>query len=138
MSLSHIFWDSLAIWEFFIPHSCEVILLWHHIFSMIYFSWWSKLWIVFFTISMVQLFGKYVNLVFVSLHVICKPFLAHQSWKLKWAFLIVCPSVYKLLQFRLLQNQWTNFNQTWHKSSLGGGESKFFKWRGLPFSKGRK
>ena len=50
----------------------------------------------------------------------------------------VCPSVCKLLHFRLLlQNRWANFNQTWHKSSLGGGDSKLLKWRGLPFSKGR-
>jgi hypothetical protein len=74
--------------------------------------------------------------------------LAHLSWKLKWAILIarcplsVCPSVRlsvcKLLHFRLLlQNHWANFNQTWNKSSLGGGDSKLFKWRGLPFSKGR-
>jgi hypothetical protein len=75
-------------------------------------------------------------------------FLAHLSWKLKWAILIarcpssicpsVCLSVCKLLHFRLLlQNHWANINQTWHKSSLGGGNSKLFKWRGLPFSKGR-
>jgi hypothetical protein len=54
-------------------------------------------------------------------------FLAHLSWKLKWAILIArCPSVRlsvcKLLHFwLLLQNHWANFNQTWHKSSLGGG-----------------
>ena len=59
-------------------------------------------------------------------------FLAHLSWKLKWAFLItrcpasvclsVCLSDCKLLHFwLLLQNCWTNFNQTWHKSSLGEG-----------------
>jgi hypothetical protein len=31
-------------------------------------------------------------------------------------------SVCKLLHFRLLlQNHWANFNQTWHKSSLGEG-----------------
>jgi hypothetical protein len=69
-------------------------------------------------------------------------FLAHLSWKLKWAFLITgCPSsvylsirlsVCKLLHFRLLlQNHWTNFNQTWYKSSLGGGgDSSLFKGRG--------
>jgi hypothetical protein len=47
-------------------------------------------------------------------------FLAHLSWKLKWAILIArCPSVCKLLHFRpLLQNHWANFNKTWHKSSL--------------------
>jgi hypothetical protein len=61
-------------------------------------------------------------------------FLAHQSWKLMWAILIGgCPSsvrlfdrlsVYKLLHFRLpLQNHWVNFNQTWHTSSLGKGDS---------------
>jgi hypothetical protein len=32
------------------------------------------------------------------------------------------PSVCKLLHFRrLVQNHWVNFNQTWHKSSLGRG-----------------
>jgi hypothetical protein len=30
----------------------------------------------------------------------------------------------------LLQNHWANFNQTWHKSSLGGGDSSLFKQRG--------
>jgi hypothetical protein len=52
--------------------------------------------------------------------------------------LAVYPSVCKLLHFRLLlQNHCTNFNQTWHKLFLGGGDFKGFKWRGLPFSKGR-
>ena len=57
------------------------------------------------------------------------PFLAHLSWKLKWAFLIacclssVCPSV-NFWHFQvLLQNHWENFNQTWHKASMGGGAS---------------
>jgi hypothetical protein len=52
-------------------------------------------------------------------------FLAHLSWKLKWAFLITfcpssfCLSVWRLLHFQLLlQNRWVNFNQSWHKSSL--------------------
>jgi hypothetical protein len=41
---------------------------------------------------------------------------------------VVRLSVCKLLHFRLLlQNHWANFNQTWHKSSLGGGDSKLFK-----------
>jgi hypothetical protein len=64
-------------------------------------------------------------------------FLAHLSWKLKWAFLIDrcpasgCPFVCKLLHFRLLlQNYWANFNQTWHKSSLGRGDSSFVKKKG--------
>jgi hypothetical protein len=48
------------------------------------------------------------------------------------------PSVCKLFHFwLLLQNHWANYNKTWHKSFLGGGDSKLFKWRGLPFSKGR-
>jgi hypothetical protein len=34
-------------------------------------------------------------------------------------------SVCKLLHFRLLQNHWANFNQTWHKLSLGGGFLNF-------------
>ena len=70
-------------------------------------------------------------------------FLAHLSWKLKWAFLIafrpssVCPSV-NFSYFRLLlQNHWANFNQTCHKASLGEGNSSLFKWRAPPFSKGR-
>jgi hypothetical protein len=46
-------------------------------------------------------------------------------------------SVCKLLHFQLLQNHWANFNQTWHKSSFGGGDSSLFKWRGSPISKGR-
>ena len=29
----------------------------------------------------------------------------------------------------VLQNHWPNFNQTWHKASLGEGDSKLFKWR---------
>jgi hypothetical protein len=36
--------------------------------------------------------------------------------------LFVCPSVCKLLHFRLLlHNHWANFNQTWHKLSLSEG-----------------
>ena len=30
------------------------------------------------------------------------------------------------------------FNQTWHKTSLGGGDSSLFKWKAKPFSKGRQ
>ena len=69
--------------------------------------------------------------------------LAHLSWKLKWAFLItcrpssVCPSVNFSHFHLLLQNHWANFNQTWHKASLGEGDSSLIKWRAPPFSKGR-
>ena len=78
-------------------------------------------------------------------------FVAHLSWKLKWAFLIafrpssvclsVCLSVRLSVNFSyfrlLLKNHWANFNQTWHKASLGDGDSNLFKWRATPFSKGR-
>ena len=62
-------------------------------------------------------------------------FLAHLSWRLKWAFLIkICPLsvVVVVVNFShfhlLLQNQWANFNQTWHKASSGKGDSSLFKW----------
>ena len=36
--------------------------------------------------------------------------------------------VVNFLHFHLLlQNHWTNFNQTWHKASLGVGDSSLFK-----------
>jgi hypothetical protein len=45
--------------------------------------------------------------------------------------LSVCLSVCKPLHFLLLlQNHWTSFNQTWHKSSLDEGDSSLFKERG--------
>ena len=46
-------------------------------------------------------------------------------------------SVCNFSYFRLLKNHWANFNQTWHKASFGEGDSSLFKWRALPFSKGR-
>ena len=51
---------------------------------------------------------------------------------------VVCPSVWclsvTLLQFRLLiQNRWVNYKQSWHKSSLGKGDSELFIWRENPF-----
>ena len=74
-------------------------------------------------------------------------FLAHLSWKLKWAFLITCRLSSVFLSVRLsvnfshfhllLQNHWANYNQTWHKVSLGCGDSSLFKWRAKPFPKGR-
>ena len=43
--------------------------------------------------------------------------------------LSVCPSV-NFPHFRLiLQNHWFNFNQTWHKTSLGNWNSSLFKWK---------
>ena len=76
-------------------------------------------------------------------------FLAHLSWKLKWAFwwpvmscLSVCQSVHssscKLSHFHLLlQNHWANFSQTLHKAFLGEGNWSLNKWRDMPFFKGR-
>ena len=71
-------------------------------------------------------------------------FLAHLSWRLKWAYLIkFCPLsmfvivvvVVNFSPFHLhLQKQWANFNQTWHKASFGEGELSLFKWRAPPFS----
>ena len=53
----------------------------------------------------------------------------------------VCPSVCLSVNFSyfrlLLQNHWANFNQTWHKASLGREDSSLFKWRVPPVSKGR-
>ena len=44
---------------------------------------------------------------------------------------VVCPSVRLSVNFSyfrlLLQNHWANFNQTWHKASMGGGDSSFYK-----------
>ena len=37
----------------------------------------------------------------------------------------------------LLQNQWTNFIQTWHKPYVAEGNWSLFKWRVPPFSKRR-
>ena len=51
--------------------------------------------------------------------------------------LSVCPSVNFSYFQLLLKNHWTNFNQTWHKVSLGEGDSSLFKCRAPPFSKGR-
>ena len=54
---------------------------------------------------------------------------------------VVCLSVRLSVNFShfhlLLQNHWGKFNQTWHKASLGEGDSSLFKWRAPPFSKGR-
>ena len=36
----------------------------------------------------------------------------------------------------LLQNHWANFNQNWHNTLLGEGDSILFKWRPRPFRRG--
>ena len=52
----------------------------------------------------------------------------------------VCLSVCLSVNFShfhlLLQNHWANFNQTWHKVSLGEGDSSLFKLRATPFPRG--
>ena len=75
-------------------------------------------------------------------------FLAHLSWRLKWAFLIkICPLflvivvVIVVINFShfhlLLQNHCANFKQTCYNASLGEGDSSLLKWKAPPFSKGR-
>ena len=53
---------------------------------------------------------------------------------------VVCLSVHLSVIFShvylLLQNHWANFNQNWHKVSLGEENSCFFKWNMKNFSKG--
>ena len=70
---------------------------------------------------------------------------AESSSELFWSpvvrRLFVRPSVRQSVNFShfhlLLQNHWVNFNQSWHKASLGKGDLSLFKWRALSFSKGR-
>ena len=93
--------------------------------------------------------------VFCILNYFCPVFLAHLSQRLKWAFLIkICPlsvvvvvvigvveprpfpggdseNTLTKLKNLLLQNHWANFNQTWHKTSLGEWDSSLFKWRSI-------
>ena len=74
----------------------------------------------------------------------CYLFLAYLSWKLKWVLITFCPSsvcpsvrlsvglsIRLSVNFShfhlLLQNHWTTFNQSWHKASLGKGDSCLFK-----------
>ena len=69
-----------------------------------------------------------------------EPVVSHPSiWPSDW--LSVCLSACLSVNFSyfrlLLQNHWANFNQTWHKASLGEGDSSLFKWRTKPFSIGR-
>ena len=54
-----------------------------------------------------------------------------------WICHINSSSLSKLFTFSsYFPNNWSNFNQTWHKKSLGEGDSSLFKWRAWPFSKG--
>ena len=115
----------------------------HKSFSFVFIGIWSKL--IRFTVNLFHLdWWKQIWIY---------SFLAHLSRRLKWAFLIkICPLsvvvvvvvavvVVVVVNFShfhlLLQNHWANFNQTWHKASLGEGDSSLFKWRAPPFPKGR-
>ena len=39
----------------------------------------------------------------------------------------------KIFKNLLLQNHTAYYNQTWHKTSLGKGDSVLYKWRTIPF-----
>ena len=41
--------------------------------------------------------------------------------------IVVVVVVVNFSHLLLLQNHWVNFNQTWHKASLGKSDSSFFK-----------
>ena len=81
-----------------------------------------------------------IDFIYLSYIYILVTILAHLSWKLKWAFPIACrpssvrPSVRTFFLFRHLHNHWANLNQTWHKASLGGGDSSLLIWKATPFS----
>ena len=80
--------------------------------------------------------GGYFALSVLTIMCLVGSILAKLSWKLKWAFLFarrpsVRLSVLLSVNFShfylLLQNHWTNYNQTWHKAFLGKGDSKLFR-----------
>ena len=69
--------------------------------------------------------------------------LAKSLNELFWLPVVCCPSLCSFVNFShfslLLQNQWTNFNQTWHKASLSEGDSIFIPNEGShPFLRGDK
>ena len=64
----------------------------------------------------------------------------NQTWKLKWAFLIWwCPSLCKMFTFSSPSPEpFGRFQPNRQKASFGEGNSSLFKWRAIPFSKGRQ
>ena len=66
---------------------------------------------------------------------------AESSSELFWSPVVCRPSIYHSGNFShfylVLKNHQANFNQTWHKASLGEEDLSLFKWRTLLFSKGR-
>ena len=98
----------------------------------IFFKWW--LWLIDWLIDCIFSKIPFGIISLVMRNCTTWFFLAHQGWKLKWGIMMnLRPSVRLFVNFShfhlLLQNQSTNFNQTWHKAFLGGGDSIFFKWR---------
>ena len=57
-------------------------------------------------------------------------FSSESSSEFFWSPVVRCPFVYFSHFLLLLQNQ------MWHKASLGGGDSIFFKWRATHFPRG--
>jgi hypothetical protein len=88
-----------------------------------------------------NLFGcsHYLHLMYTKYHIFSSPQLKAQvSISDRPCPLSVWRLSVKLLHFRfLLQNCRANCNQSWHRSSLGEGDSELFTWRATPISKGR-
>ena len=61
---------------------------------------------------------------------------AQVSLLIKICSLCVVVVVVIFSHFHLLQSLWANFNQTWHKASLGEGDSSLYKWSLPPFRRG--
>jgi hypothetical protein len=64
-------------------------------------------------------------------------FFFFSSPELFWSPVVRHLSVRLLHFLLLLHNRWANFNQSWHKSSLGKGDSELYKWWTTPLPKGR-
>ena len=114
--LSFITWKHCHLQNLSLDFILTVILHWHSPHSL------NISIINFQTISILS-FSK------ISLLVIYYTFFSSPELKFKWAFLIkICPSfvivvVVNFSHFHLLlQNHQANFNQTWHKASLGEGD----------------
>ena len=63
-------------------------------------------------------------------------FLAHLSWKFKWAFLIACCPSYNVYLYDFSHSRTTYFNQPWHKASLGEWDLSLLKRRVTLFFQG--
>jgi hypothetical protein len=65
-------------------------------------------------------------------------FLAHLSFTLAEFLIVPRPSLFVTFShfLILLQRHEENFNQTWHKSSLGGGDPNFVEMKRIPLYQG--